>query len=393
MALVLLTAAGLAGLLLGLRLDADPLPLLLLLVATLPLGLLLRLNGRSLWPVALAGVLLLALLRVEATDGQPVPLVTQDGQTVTLRGRVITDPEATAQRVRFVLAVEAIDRGYGWQQLRSKSLIYADPPASLVSTGETPYFRYGDTLLFRGVLNEPQPFGDFNYPSYLANQGIHGILWSSQVELVSWGGGSRWRGWIFDLRGKLADSIEDALPPSQSSLAPALLLGLRGRLSPEVVEDFRSTGTSHLLAISGLHVGVLLVLSLGAAGWWFGKRRQLYLPLPLASIWFYTLVSGLPVSEVRAAIMGSVFLAALALGRPRSVLPSLALAAAVMAAIDPQVLSQVSFQLSFAAMAGIVLILPYQARIAETITDRLGITGGWRRQWGFQGLSNWVSPP
>ena len=111
MALVLLTAAGLAGLLLGLRLDADPLPLLLLLLAMLPLGLLLRLNGRSLWPVALAGVLLLALLRVEATDGQPVPLVTQDGQTVTLRGRVITDPEATAQRVRFVLAVEAIDRG------------------------------------------------------------------------------------------------------------------------------------------------------------------------------------------------------------------------------------------------------------------------------------------
>ena len=213
------------------------------------------------------------------------------------------------------------------------------------------------------------------------------------MELVSRGGGSRWRGWIFDLRGKLADSIEDALPPSQSSLAQALLLGLRGRLPPEVVEAFRSTGTSHLLAISGLHVGVLLVLSLGAAGWWFGKRRQLYLLLPLASIWFYALVSGLPVSVVRAAIMGSVFLAALALGRPRSVLPSLALAAAVMAAIDPQVLNQVSFQLSFAAMAGIVLVLPYQARIAETITDRLNITGGWRRQWGSRASQIGCSPP
>ena len=137
-------------------------------------------------------------------------------------------------------------------------------------------------------------------------------------------------------------------------------------------------------------MGVLLVLSLGAAGWWFGKRWQLYLLLPLACIWFHALVSGLPVSVVRAAIMGSVFLAALAPGRPRSVLPSLALAAAVMAAVDPQLLNQVSFHLSFAAMAGIVLVLPYQASIAETITDRLDITGGWRRQWGLQGLSNWV---
>ena len=116
------------------------------------------------------------------------------------------------------------------------------------------------------------------------------------------------------------------------------------------------TGTSHLLAISGLHVGVLLGLTVGAGAWLLGRRRQLYLLLPLGAIWLYALLSGLSASVERAAIMGTFYLVALALGRPRSVLPILALAAAVMTGINPQALEDVSFQLSFAAVAGIALL-------------------------------------
>jgi competence protein ComEC len=389
---VLLVAAWLAGVLLGLYIDADLLPLLLLLLAALPLGLLLRIAGRSAWPAVVVGIGLLALLRVEATDAPPAPLVTTDGQPVTLRGRIVSDPESTARKVKFVLAVAAIDRGDGWQPLRwdrRRSLVYADPPVSLLSTGEAPYFHYGDSLLLQGVLKEPERFSGFDYPAYLANQNIHGILWSRQVELVSREGGIRWRGWMFELRGRLAASLEDALPPTHSALAEALLLGVRGRLPPEVVVDFRNTGTSHLLAISGLNVAILLVPALAVAGWWLGRRRQIYLLLPLASIWFYALVSGLSVSVVRAAIMASVFLGALAVGRPRSALPALALSAAVMAAIDPGALRQVSLQLSFTAVAGIALSLPYHARIRETVTLSAGVSGLWWQRWS-RFLASWV---
>jgi competence protein ComEC len=387
--LVLLVSAWLAGVMLGLYVDAAPLALLLLLLAALLLGLLLRIAGRSVWPAVLVGIALLALLRVEATDAPQAPLVSRDGQMVTLRGRVVSDPEATARKVKFVLAVAAIDRGDGWQPLLGKSLVYADPPASLVSTAEAPYFRYGDNLLLRGVLREPEPFGGFDYPAYLANQEIHGILWSRQAELVSREGGIRWRGRMFELRGRLAASLEDALPPSHAALAQALLLGVRNQLPPEVVVDFRNTGTSHLLAISGLNVGILLVPALAAAAWWMGRRRPFYLLLPLASIWFYALVSGLSVSMVRAAIMGSVYLAALAVGRPRSALPALAFSAAVMAAIDPGSLRQVSLQLSFTAVAGIALAVPYQARIAEAVTLTSGVTGLWWQRWS-RFLASWV---
>ena len=87
-----------------------------------------------------------------------------------------------------------------------------------------------------------------------------------------------------------------------------------------------------------------------------GRRMQIYLLLPLVTIWLYALLSGLSASVERAAIMGSVYLLAVALGRPRSILPVLALAAAVMAGYQPQVLKQVSFQLSFTAVAGIALL-------------------------------------
>ena len=129
-------------------------------------------------------------------------------------------------------------------------------------------------------------------------------------------------------------------------------------MPPDVVEAFRNTGTSHLLAISGLHVGVVLGLVLPAAAGLFGRRRSLYLLLPLGVIWLYVLLSGLSPSAERAAIMASLYLAAVALGRQRSALPALGFAAAFMVALDPQVVYDVSFQLSFAAMAGIITLWP-----------------------------------
>ena len=137
------------------------------------------------------------------------------------------------------------------------------------------------------------------------------------------------------------------------------------------MEDFRQTGTSHLLAISGLHVGVLLLLVLGFVGWACGRRSPVYVLLPLAAIWGYALVGGLPVSVTRAAIMGTILLAGWALGRPSRILPALALAAAAMAGLQPEVMTQVSFQLSFAAVAGIALAVPLQPGLAEVIARRV----------------------
>ena len=365
----MLVGAWLGGTWLGLRADAAPLPVLLLLLAAIPAGILLRMARLSLWPALLVALLLLALFRVEVTEDSGPPLVSQDRQPVTVQGRVVTDPEATRRQSKFVLAVEAIDRGGGLAPLESRVLVYADPPESLLSQRRDPYFRHGDELLLQGMLERPKRFGGFDYPSYLENQGISGTLRSQEVSLVAEGPPGDWRGRLFDFRRKLSANIEKALPEPQSAVGRAMLLGYRGQIPPDLAEDFRKTGTSHLLAISGLHVGVMLFLSIGLAAGLMGRRRHFYLLLPLVFIWAYALISGFPVSVFRAAAMGSVLLVALAIGRPRSTLPALALAAAVMVGLTPRVLEQVSFQLSFAAIARISLALPYQAKGADKVDE------------------------
>jgi hypothetical protein len=99
----------------------------------------------------------LGLLRVEATGAPSTPLVTEDGQAVTVLGRVIDDPEATGRRVKLRIAVESVDRGEGWEPLRTRALAYAEPPESLLLQREPPYFRYGDRLRLEGVLERPLP--------------------------------------------------------------------------------------------------------------------------------------------------------------------------------------------------------------------------------------------
>ena len=388
MKLAFLAAAWLAGTMLGLKVDPPLLPVGLLLLAVLLLALLVRTFHWPVWPALLAGVLLLGLVRVEALPGAVVQSLSRDDGPVALVGRISDAPEPTARRTRFAFDVTGVDEAGVVKPVNAKILVYATPAESLLAKRDGAYFRYGDVLRLEGELRRPQPFGGFDYPSYLANQGISGVLYTRSVHMLPPESGplhSVLLGKVFDLRRTLSDRLEKAMTSPHVSLAKALLLGLRGALPEDVEESFRRTGTSHLLAISGLHVGVILALTIIATSRLLGRRWHVYLAISVAVVWGYALVSGLPISVVRAAIMGTVLLLAWAVGRPRSVLPSLALSAAVMVGIDPRVLGQVSFQLSFTAIAGIVLALPYQARISEWAARRVESADTWLRAWFWEG--------
>ena len=358
----------------------------LLLPAAIFGALLLRLHRLPAWPLFLASLLLLALLRVEAAGGPPPPLAMEDAEPAALQGKIANDPEATSRNIKFTLAVDAIDRGGGMEAAEGRVLVYAEPPRDLVAAREPPFFRYGDALVLEGQLQRPQRLEDFDYPSYLASHGISGIVFArtatlSDTEAQAQGG---WRGWIFDLRRMLSENLDNALAVPHSAVAKALLLGQRGQLPDGLVQDFRDTGTSHVLAISGLHVGALMAIALTAAAAVLGRRGMVYLVVPLLLIWIYALVSGLPASVLRASIMGTAYIAALTLGRPRSVLPALALSAAAMTAFEPRALLQVSFQLSFAAMAGIAVALPHLGMFSPAIDRRAEAFPEWVRPWATQ---------
>jgi competence protein ComEC len=230
---------------------------------------------------------------------------------------------------------------------------------ALIRVPRYPTYHYGDVLKVTGELETPLQFEDFDYKSYLARQGIYSIIYYPGVEVLDRGQGFKPLQWIYSLRERLSASLASALPEPQGSLAQAILLGLRGNIPDSLYEAFSSTGTAHLLAISGLHISIIIAMFLSFGILVFGRRRSIYIWLTLILTWLYTLLAGMHPPIIRAAIMGSLFLIAEYLGRQRSAIIALAFAAAVMVGVQPNLLWTVSFQLSFLAMAGLILLYPY----------------------------------
>jgi competence protein ComEC len=230
---------------------------------------------------------------------------------------------------------------------------------ALIRVPRYPTYHYGDVLKVTGELETPPQFEDFDYKGYLARQGIYSVIYYPGVEVLDHGQGLKPLQWIYSLRERLSASLARALPEPQGSLAQAILLGLRGNIPDSLYEAFSKTGTAHLLAISGLHISIIIAMFLSLGILVFGRRRSIYIWLTLVLTWLYALLAGMHPPIIRAAIMGSLFLIAEYLGRQRSAIIALAFAAAVMVGVQPHVLWSVSFQLSFLAMAGLVLLYPY----------------------------------
>ncbi len=379
MRLGLLSAAWLAGVLLGLSASPDPAGPLLLAGAGGMLAAGFRLARFPAFPAVLAAVLLLGVGRA-GLDYRPAGSAFDSGHEVITTGRIVDDPEQSTRQVRFEFEVSQVQTGSEIREADERWLVYASPPDELIHRRTAPFFRYGDNLTVKGTPTEPQPVDGFDYAAYLSAQGVSATMFAHQVE-VTGEGGAWWRAAIFKARGRLAESLERTMPYPESALASAMLLGKRESLPDELVEKFRGTGAAHLLAISGLHVGVLLAVTAGTAAWVLGRQRPTHLMVAGVVIWLYVLVAGAPPSAIRAAAMGTVYLMALGLGRPSSVLPALALTAAVMTAVSPNLIRQVSFQLSFTAVGGIALALAMSGGALNFGSSPS--TAWWRRLLGW----------
>ena len=335
--------------------------MLLALAASALLALLLRLRALPVLPALVLALIALGALRVGAAAGSEVQTPVQaynDTGSIAVEGVVASDPDHRSSGWHFRMSVERVMRDSGWQDSGGGLLVTARPPESLVETGRDPLIRYGDRLVVTGEVEEPENFDGFDYRDYLAGQGIYSVMLYPQLERSGGGEGSSLLRGVYRLRYSLSRSLARSLPEPQGAMAQAILLGIRSAMLADLVRAFRETGTSHLLAISGLHVGVFLAISLAVSRWALGARGQLYVLAPLAAVWMYAALTGMSPSVQRAAIMGSVYLAGLYMGRQNSGMPALAAAGAVMVGLEPVILTRVSFQLSFAAMAGLVLLAP-----------------------------------
>lgn len=343
MTLVYISAAWLAGIFLGSKVD---LPVWLLAIGLAPLAVLIFYRGNTravilgtVCLITLVGAALYFPLRLPATDNSAISYYHEQAG-VTLKGVVSSPPETGGQYARLRFTAREIKTADRWQKISGTALVYVPAYSE---------YRYGDRLLLNGQPETPPRFDDFDYRDYLAHQGISTIIYYPKIEVLSRNQGSRILGWVYSLRGNIP---------------------------PEMNRDFSRTGTTHILAISGLNLGIIAGIFLSLGLWLFGRRRYYYVWLALGSIWCYALITGMEAPVVRGAIMASLFLFGEMLGRQRSAITALALAAALMVALDPQVLWTVPFQMSFLAMAGLILIFPkLQALGRRAIRAKIGDSG------------------
>lgn len=382
MALIYLSGAWVTGIFLGAKLTGAEfdLPLVFILIGLIPLPLFFFLPHRrkliiiaAVCLIAFFGGALLYQASLPPEDGSHIisyPEEVKD-QTVKIEGMVSTDPEVRDSATHLRLSVSAIELENEERREVSGDVLLFVP--------RYPEYEYGDVLLVTGELETPAEDGEFDYKNYLENQGIYATMrfYSSEgIELIDTGRGIKPLEWIYSLRHGLADSIAEVMPEPQAALTQGVLLGIRYNMPEDVRDDFVVTGTAHLLAISGLHLSIMAGMLLSLGIWLFGRRRFIYIWLALAVIWLYAILTGFHPPVVRGAIMASLFLSAELLGRQRTAITSLALAAAVMVGIEPRILFDAAFQLSFLAMAGLIFIAPPPRELGRrAVGTRLGDKG------------------
>jgi competence protein ComEC len=166
--------------------------------------------------------------------------------------------------------------------------------------------------------------------------------------------------WAQRAAGRLRAGLRRAcapLPPEPGGLLPGLVVGDITRLEPAVAADFRTTGMTHLLAVSGSNVAIVLGFVLGLARWCRAGPRLAAAVCVVSLVGFVILVRPSP-SVLRAAALGALALVALASGRPRSAVPGLAAVVVLLVLVDPQLAGDPGFALSVLATAGLLLLAP-----------------------------------
>jgi len=284
-----------------------------------------------------AGVLLLGMLRYPppAVVG-PDDLAYYTNATVTIEGLVEAEPEVFDGATGLRLGAQRVKVSGEWQDVSG---------AALVRLARFPEYRYGDVLRLTGKLETPPVLENFDYREYLAHQGIHSVLSYPKAELLATDKGWTPFHWLYGLRQRLSGALVRALPEPQAALAQGILLGIRSSMPGELEDAFARTGTTHVIAISGQNFAIWVGALTGICAWLFGRRYALY---PVAGgIVFYAALTGLPPSVLRAAVMGLLVALAAHLGRQNSARISLALTAAALVGVQPGILWDVSFQLSF----------------------------------------------
>lgn len=238
------------------------------------------------------------------------------------------------------------------QRLNSQKVILGNIQ---ITTSRYPVFHYGDEIKAIGAVSEPAG----EWKSYFDKEGIIGLMQFPKIERLAENRGSPMKAALLKIRAFLESSFKKVLPFEKATFLSGLTLGSTNEFSDEFEEKLRLSGTSHLVALSGYNISIIAIaLSTILGAWWVTKKFSF--PISVLVIAGFVIMTGAEASVVRAAIMGLLLLLADKIGRVYDFKNAVAAAAIGMVLWNPKFLVfDIGFQLSFAALLGIVYLRPY----------------------------------
>lgn len=315
-------------------------------------------------------------------------------QKTRIEGWLYREPEPLPHRTRLYLQVTRHDDGAaGWLPATGQVLIHV----RFAARG----WQYGDVVRLPVRLRSPRNFrapGSFDYAGYLARRGIYttAFLWNDEkIEKID----TRPEtvcGWLEQARRRIGTFFDTRLNSHSATILRALIIGETSGIDKELRKTFARAGVAHVLAISGLHIGLVAGAAYGAWWWLLGRSRRILLTftmpklaalLSVPAVFLYTGLAGGRMTVCRALIMVLVYLAAVLLGRSQEVYRSLALAALIVSLVWPGAAFEVSFQLSFVAVLAILVGLDSFRAWWETFSDRRMFQLRPQRGWVFRWLA------
>lgn len=294
------------------------------------------------------------IFRYEYALHQQPDLSSLYGESVVMRGIVEEEPERTASVQRLTVKTESVEGGD------------VNPPfRALITLRRYPTYALGDELKIEGRFEQPESEGDFDYAAYLARRNIFVAVRYPLVEQLGTGRGSFFFRALAGIKHSFERNIDAVLPEPHAAFLKGLTLGERESLPPELVEQFRRTGTSHIVALSGYNITLVgrffTTVLLGLT-----VPFQVTFWIATSAIILFVLLTGASASVVRAGIMGVLLLVAEKEGRMYQMRNALTFAAAGMIFHNPYVLRfDAGFQLSFLATLGLVYLAPHVARLSR----------------------------
>lgn len=277
------------------------------------------------------------------------------------KGVIYEPPQEKSRSVKAFVSIHEVGLNGDSKACIGNLLVYFQ------KTDDALNLQYGDEIVFTARPNEIKPPDNpaqFDFKSYLRNNDIYhqAYIKEGTWERVGDNQANQVKYFAFQSRRKLLRTLEAAIDDEQNlAVGSALILGYKDRLDPEILRSFSSAGAMHVLAVSGLHVGIIFIV-LQALFKNFGKRRNdlkiFKVVIILLALWLYAFITGMSPSVMRAALMFSFIVVGQNINRATNIYNTLSASAFLLILFDPHIVVKVGFQLSYLAVIGIVYLHP-----------------------------------